>query len=56
MYLQQKQAAAALKMSRQWVWHLIGKGELTVAEIAGRKFVVADERFQAIKKARNGKG
>lgn len=52
MYLQQKQAAAALKMSRQWLWHLINEGEITVAEIAGVKFVVDDARFKAIQRQR----
>lgn len=57
MYLQQKQAAEILRMSRMWVWTLIKRGELTVAEIAGRKFVVDDDRFKVIKRRRaNGKG
>jgi len=52
MYMQQKQAAAALKMSRQWLWELINRGEITTAEIAGVKFVVDDSRFQTIKRER----
>lgn len=56
MYLNQTQAAAALNMSRMWVWRLIKDGKLTVAVIGGVKFVVQDGRFKEIQKERkNGR-
>jgi len=53
MYIQIGKAADALKMSRQWLWHLINKGAIRTGRIAGKKFVVMDDRFRAIKRARS---
>lgn len=51
MYLQVKQAAAALGVSRQWVHTLINRGALGTATIAGRRFVVEDDRYKALRRA-----
>ena len=55
MYMQIGKAADALKMSRQWLWHLISEGAISTSEIAGKKFVVMDDRFKAIKLERTGR-
>ena len=55
MYLSMQQAAQQLNMSRQWLWELIGRGEITVREIAGRRVVVEDGRFMAIRRKREKK-
>jgi predicted site-specific integrase-resolvase len=52
MYLNPKQAAAALKMSRQWLYELINRGEIGTSEIAGRRLILEDERFKALRKER----
>ena len=52
MYLNPKQAADALRMSRQWLYQLINRGEIGTTEIAGRRFVIEDERFKAIQHQR----
>ncbi len=46
-------AADALNMSRQWLWELIKRGEIGTAEVAGRRFVLDDERFKVIRRERN---
>ena len=56
MYLQVKQAAALLDVSRQSIHAWIMKGHLGTALVAGRRFVLQDDRFKAIKQRRkNGK-
>ena len=52
MYLNPKQAADALNMSRQWLYQLINRGEVGTTEIAGRRFVLEDDRFKAIQRER----
>ena len=53
MYLQITQAAKVLKVSRQWVHELINRGEIGTSKIAGRRFVLDDDRFRALKKQRD---
>ncbi len=52
MYLNITQAGRVLNMSRQWVHELINRGAIGTSEIAGRRVVVTDERFEAIKRER----
>jgi len=40
-------------MSRQWLYQLINRGEIGTAEIAGKRFVLDDQRFKAIQRERN---
>ena len=51
MYLNPKQAADLLNMSRQWLYELINRGEIGTTEIAGRRFVLEDERFDTMRRA-----
>ena len=53
--MQIQQAAAILKISRQWVWELINRGEINTSEIAGRRFVLRDKQFRAIERQRSKK-
>lgn len=46
------QAARHLKMSRQWLYELIDRGDLTTAQVGGVRFVLDDDRFKAIKRRR----
>ena len=55
MYLNPKQAADALNMSRQWLYHLINLGEIGTSEIAGKRFILEDARFKAIQRERSSK-
>jgi len=55
MYLQLTKAAEILGLSRQWLYELIARGEIGVTEIAGRRVVVEDARFRALKKRYNGR-
>lgn len=52
MYLNPQQAADALKMSRQWLYELIRRGEVATTEIAGRRVVIEDAQFKAIQRER----
>jgi len=52
MFLQIKQAAKLLDVSRQWVHELINRGEIATGEVAGRRFVLQDDRFEALRRAR----
>lgn len=53
MYLNPKQAAAALRMSRQWLYELIKRGEIGTTEIAGRTVILDDARFKVIQRERS---
>lgn len=58
MYLQIGVAAKMLGMSRQWLHALIERGAVSVSTIAGRRVVVDDEQFRALKRThhkRNGR-
>ncbi len=46
MYLQVKEAAKRLGISRQWLHELINRKAIGTAEIAGRRFVLDDERLE----------
>jgi len=52
MYLQIKQAAKRLGVSRQWIHELINRGEIGTSNVAGRRFVLDDERFKALIRSR----
>lgn len=52
MYLQINQAAEKLGISRQWVWELIKRGQIGTSEVAGRRFVLDDERFKLLQRER----
>ena len=52
MYIQITEAARLLHMSRQWLYQLIERGEIGTSEIAGRKVVLDDERFKALRRQR----
>jgi len=52
MYIPVKEAATALNMSRQWIHHLVTTNQLTTATLYGKRLIVMDKRFKAIKKAR----
>jgi excisionase family DNA binding protein len=56
MYIMVKEAAARLKISRQWVNTLINKGKIATTILAGRRVVIADKAFQALEKARRKAG
>jgi excisionase family DNA binding protein len=56
MYIMVKEAAARLKISRQWVNTLIKKGKIATTILAGRRVVIADKAFQALEKARRKAG
>ena len=55
MYLQVKQAAVLLGVSRQSVHTWINRKRLATVEIAGRRLVVQDGQFKALQKGRNEK-
>ncbi len=48
--ISQAQAARLLGVSRAYVNQLVTIGRLTSVEIAGRKFVVQDQKFNNLKK------
>ena len=50
MYIQIKQAADLLNMSRQWLYILIQRGDITTKSIAGRDVVIDDAKFRAEKR------
>lgn len=52
MYLQITQAAKLLGVTRQWVHELINRGEIGTSKIAGRRFVLDDERFRTLRRER----
>ena len=52
MYLQMTEAAKELGCSRQWVYTLIGKGELRTTKIAGHTVIIKDDQFRTIKTRR----
>ncbi len=55
MYLQITQAAKLLRFSRQWVYTLIDRDEINVVELAGFRFVLQDDKFKALQRARKKK-
>ena len=55
MYLQITQAAKLLHVSRQWVHELINRGAIGTSLIAGRRFVLDDERFRSMLRERTKK-
>ena len=48
MYIMVKDAAARLKVSRQWINTLINNGKIATTILAGRRVVIADKAFQAL--------
>jgi excisionase family DNA binding protein len=52
MYLQITQAAKRLGVSRQWIHELINRGQIGTSEVAGRRFVLDDERFKLLVRER----
>ena len=52
MYIMVKEAAARLKVSRQWVNTLINNGKISTAILAGRRVVIADKAFLAMERGR----
>jgi excisionase family DNA binding protein len=56
VYIMVKEAAARLKVSRQWVNTLINNGKISTAILAGRRVVIADKAFIALEKARRKVG
>jgi hypothetical protein len=56
MYIMVKDAAARLKVSRQWINTLINNGKISTAILAGRRVVIADKAFQAMEKGRRKAG
>lgn len=52
MYLQVTQAAKLLDVTRQWVHELINRGEIGTSTVAGRRFVLDDARFRALRRKR----
>ena len=52
MYLQITEAAKLLNMSRQWVHELINRGEISISVIAGRRLVLNNGQFKALRKER----
>tara|TARA_R110000823_G_scaffold107883_1_gene226901 strand:+ start:203 stop:367 length:165 start_codon:yes stop_codon:yes gene_type:complete len=51
-----KDAAARLKVSRQWVNTLINNGKISTAILAGRRVVIADKAFLAMERERRKVG
>lgn len=47
-----KQAAYRLGVSRQWINELINRKEINTSTVAGRRFVVDDERFKRMEQER----
>jgi excisionase family DNA binding protein len=56
MYIMVKEAAARLKVSRQWVNTLINNGKISTAILAGRRVVIADKSFLALERGRRKVG
>jgi hypothetical protein len=56
MYIMVKDAAARLKVSRQWINTLINNGKIATTILAGRRVVIADKAFQAMEKGRRKAG
>jgi len=56
MYIMVKDAAARLKVSRQWVNTLINNGKISTAILAGRRVVIADKAFLAMERGRRKVG
>ena len=56
MYIMVKEAAARLKVSRQWVNTLINNGKISTAILAGRRVVIADKAFLALERGRRKGG
>ena len=56
MYIMVKDAAARLKVSRQWVNTLINNGKISTAILAGRRVVIADKVFIALERGRRKVG
>ena len=52
MYLNLKQAAKILGVSRQWVHVLLEQKKLNTVEIAGRRVIIHDQLFRAMDRAR----
>jgi len=52
MYIMVKEAAARLKVSRQWVNTLINNEKINTAILAGRRVVIADKAFLAMERGR----
>ena len=48
-YLSIGMAAELKKCSRTTIYHLIKRGKINTREIAGKKFVVRDEDFEAVR-------
>ena len=53
MYVNITVAARELNMSREWLYQLIRKDEISTVEIAGRRVVVKDSRFEQLKRIRS---
>jgi hypothetical protein len=56
VYIMVKDAAARLKVSRQWVNTLINNGKISTAILAGRRVVIADKAFIALERGRRKVG
>ena len=56
MYIMVKEAAARLKVSRQWVNTLINNGKISTVILAGRRVVIADKAFLALERGRRKGG
>lgn len=52
MYLSPTQASIALKSSRQAIYDWIASGKLGTIEIAGRRLVVQDDRYEKLRQER----
>lgn len=52
MYLQVKQAATLLGVSRQSIHAWINSGKLGTSVLAGRRLVLQDDRFKALQTKR----
>jgi predicted DNA-binding protein YlxM (UPF0122 family) len=50
MYTKPSTAAKEFGVSRQWVYELIRRGELTGTHIAGVRLVIMDDRYKAVKR------
>lgn len=55
MYLGIQEAARRLGVSRQWLHELIKRGEIGTTEYTGRRVVIDDERFKALRREREAK-
>ena len=56
MYIMVKDAAARLKVSRQWVNTLINNGKISTTVLAGRRVVISDKAFIALERGRRKAG